>query len=190
MTDATFYESNKPLLNDLLRKSDELDLKSTSIEIIWQQDFGTESLTGHMIMISGSQSTTQKDNVEKFRSYIKSLNNEKIQNDIKCVKGVGSNFPQVENYLHISSNEMKTFTIQKGEVTLVDVWATYCGSCQGPMAHNQDMLEKYPEWAGKVRIVGLSSDDDENLEDLKKKIEERKWDKVEHYQLQGGWETL
>jgi hypothetical protein len=36
-------------------------------------------------------------------------------------------------------------------------------------------------------IVGLSSDDDINLDNLKKRIEERKWDKVEHYQLQGGW---
>jgi thiol-disulfide isomerase/thioredoxin/predicted amidophosphoribosyltransferase len=185
MTDGTFYETNKPLLNDLITKRDEFGLKSTTIEIIWRQDFGTEPLTDHMIMISGSESISQKDNVEKFRNYIESLNNEKIQEEIECEAGVGSNFPQVENCLHVSSNKTKTFTIQKGEVTLVDVWATWCGPCQGPMAHNQEMLEKHPEWAGKVRVVGLSSD--ENLDDLKKRIEERKWDKVEHYQLQGGW---
>jgi tRNA(Ser,Leu) C12 N-acetylase TAN1 len=58
--------------------------------------------------------------------------------------------------------------------------------CQGPMAHNQEMLEKNPEWSGKARIVGLSVD--ESLEVLKKRIEEKKWDKVEHYQLQNDWE--
>jgi thiol-disulfide isomerase/thioredoxin len=101
-------------------------------------------------------------------------------------KGAGSIFPKVDNCLDIHTNEVKTFTVQKGEVTLIDAWATCCGPCQGPMAHNQEMLEKNPEWKGKARIVGLSVD--ENLEDLKKRIEEKKWDKVDHYQLQNGWE--
>lgn len=41
---------------------------------------------------------------------------------------------------------------------LIDVWATWCGPCQKPMDHNQKMIEKNPEWAGKVRIVGVSVD--------------------------------
>jgi thiol-disulfide isomerase/thioredoxin len=47
-----------------------------------------------------------------------------------------------------------------GEVLLVDVWATWCPPCQQPMAHNQEMLETNPHWNGKVRIVGVSVDDD------------------------------
>ena len=50
-------------------------------------------------------------------------------------------------------------THSKGEVWLVDFWATWCPPCQAPMQHNQDMLEKRAaDWAGKVRIIGLSID--------------------------------
>ena len=56
-----------------------------------------------------------------------------------------------------------------GEVLLVDVWATWCPPCQKPMAHNQTMLEKNEEiWKDKVRIVGVSVDEDKD--DIKARI--------------------
>ena len=74
---------------------------------------------------------------------------------------------------------------KSGEVTLYDFWATWCGPCQGPMAHNQEMLEKHPEWAGKVRIVGVNIDDE--IEAPRNRVTEKNWTKVDHYWALGGW---
>ena len=49
-----------------------------------------------------------------------------------------------------------------------------------PMAHNQEMLEKrQAEWGEKLRIIGLSIDQDKNM--LLDHVNTNGWTKVEHY---------
>jgi len=41
------------------------------------------------------------------------------------------------------------------------------------------------KWGDKVRIVGLGMDD--SADALKKRVEDKKWDKVEHYHMKEGF---
>jgi len=53
------------------------------------------------------------------------------------------------------------------------------------MAHNQEMLEKNKEkWGDKVRIVGLSIDQD--IAKLKSHVDAKGWTTVEHYHSRNG----
>ena len=76
---------------------------------------------------------------------------------------VGSQYKdfQIENIVKCSDNSaLDKLEHQQGQVWLIDFWATWCPPCQGPMAHNQEMLTKYADndaWKC-VRIIGISLD--------------------------------
>jgi hypothetical protein len=52
------------------------------------------------------------------------------------------------------------------------------------MAHNQDMLTKRADWGDKVRLIGLSIDND--VTTVKSHVEAKGWNKVEHYHIRNG----
>ena len=65
----------------------------------------------------------------------------------------------INNQTPLGSDDMVDVTHTSGQVILLDFWATWCPPCQGPMAHNQEMLQKRgAEWGDRVRIIGLSID--------------------------------
>ena len=99
----------------------------------------------------------------------------------------GTAFPQIKGVVPVMdpAATAKDIVYQLGEVTLFDFWATWCGPCQGPMGHNQEMLEKHPDWAGKVRIIGISMDKD--AEAPRKRVTEKGWTKVDHYWAKESW---
>jgi len=52
------------------------------------------------------------------------------------------------------------------------------------MAHNQEMLEHNPDWAGRAEILAVSLDDDR--EAPQKHIEDKGWTKVGSYWVGKG----
>ena len=143
------------------------------------------------VEVTGTYESSKEADKEEF---------EKKANEILGAKSIncevelkpkldGMKFPMIKQAKAVVADNPTEQEVapKDGEVTLFDFWATWCGPCQGPMAHNQEMLVKHPEWAGKARIVGVSIDDE--IDAPKKRVTEKGWTKVDHYWVAGGWSS-
>lgn len=62
----------------------------------------------------------------------------------------------------------------RGKVVLIDFWAKWCGGCQAPMTHLNELANKRgAEWRDKVALLSISCDDD--VTTARKHIEQKGW---------------
>jgi thiol-disulfide isomerase/thioredoxin len=87
---------------------------------------------------------------------------------------VGDEYAEIKEVVDIWNQDEKIISHKKGQVMLIDFWATWCPPCQGPMAHNQEMLvHNEGKWGDKVRIIGVSID--QTVEAVVKHVQAKKW---------------
>ncbi len=96
-------------------------------------------------------------------------------------------FQEISNLNEVFGDDSNAkISHKEGQILFIDVWATWCGPCQGPMQHNQDIKTKNKAlWGDLVRIACISLDD--NKDDVIKRVNSKKWKSLEHYQVEGGW---
>ena len=95
---------------------------------------------------------------------------------------VGAKLGPIHGANKVLSDGKATIEHSKGQVLLLDFWATWCPPCQRPMAHNQTMLEtRGKDWGDRVRLIGLAIDRDTSS--VTQHVKAKKWTSVEHYHV-------
>ena len=72
---------------------------------------------------------------------------------------------------------------QKGQVTLLNFWLPphlSPAQAETPLLAYQAMVDKHPEWAGRVRLIGIS---DHDVEEVQAKMADKTMSAVELYHV-------
>ncbi len=95
---------------------------------------------------------------------------------------IGKTAPEISGDGVMGEGPM-TLADGRGQVVIVDFWATFCDPCRKSFPHYQDLVDKY---AGQLAVIGVSVDDPDDVteEDVKKFATDLKvkfaivWDKT------------
>lgn len=83
--------------------------------------------------------------------------------------------------LKLSSFDGKTTqTLSKhlGKIVVLDLWASWCPTCYGPVTKMQTIAESHPQWKGKVEFITVSIDSD--LSRAVETIKENGWNQTQN----------
>lgn len=133
--------------------------------------------------LSGYYDIDKKDVYEEFKKKAEELAKQCEAtfdfNFKPILKGI--HFPKIEGLTPLIDPAASPLSVdcKIGEVTLIGFWYISGEYFPETMAQYQYILEEHLEWTGKIRIVGVNTDD--NREAPRKEVIKKNWTKVEHY---------
>ena len=113
---------------------------------------------------NGTQASPAPVNGNGNQSPVLTDNNNSEPGEIKS-----SEFPPPPSILteaEIKNIDGTTFKLQdrKGQILLLNLWATWCGPCRGEMPHLVEMQNKYSD--KNFKVIGLNTDN-EGIDEIK-----------------------
>mmetsp|Transcript_19530 Transcript_19530/g.35725 ORF Transcript_19530/g.35725 Transcript_19530/m.35725 type:complete len:494 (+) Transcript_19530:2577-4058(+) len=164
---------------DVLQKAVAAGIKNPEFTVAARFDLTFELENFPDVDISRSLAGSGKE--ENVKALQEAIGEESgVETEIDTGLNAGDAAPSFPVFKTSDGSEVQLdFTEADDKAYLIDFWATWCGPCQGPMAHNQEMLEHHPEWEGKAEIVAVSFDDDRDAPQTR--INEKGWTKVTSY---------
>ncbi|MGI9055335.1 MAG: TlpA disulfide reductase family protein [Pyrinomonadaceae bacterium] len=118
---------------------------------------------------TSSANSDKKTGNETVQPSNETVTNETVKKDDNKYPAI----PAALNSAEIKKLDDSIFKLddKKGNVVLLNLWATWCGPCRGEMPHLNEMQDSYRN--KNFEIIGLNTDD-ESVEDINKFVDEMK----------------
>ncbi|CAG9316486.1 unnamed protein product [Blepharisma stoltei] len=102
----------------------------------------------------------------------------KVELNIDVAHKAGDPFPPIPVF-KLSDGEEVILTSNDSKFYLYMFWMSWSPSSQEPMKYNQAIMERNPDWEGRVEVIAISIDD--TRAEAERKMKDEGWDKISSY---------